>query len=189
MNTFSRHILLGLSISLLANTVHADLSGKNRPRQLPVNPYVEDFVWQEKPQPVPAYATTPKWLTLPMPTTVRGKVMIDISDIQLGEDEVIRYTLNRVSSNGIENVSREGVYCIKRMLRTYAFGDTINKRWIESQSGNWLGIAANDWVRREVMDAMCPKGWAPPSLDDVLSNLNRAANLDRTLQLEKERKL
>lgn len=189
MKKLSQSLPLVLALLLATNLAHADLSGKNRPRQIPLNPYVEDFVWQEKPQVIPPYASAPQWLELPMPASVRPKVFVDISDMQLGEDEVIRYTLRQLSSSGIENISREGLYCIKRQLRSYAYGDTVNKRWIEAQNSSWRGVAANDWVRRELIDAMCPKGWAPPTLEEVHSNLNKAAHIDRTPQLEKERKL
>lgn len=189
MKRLLQQLPFALALLLAANLAHADLSGKDRPRKLPVNPYTEDFVWQEKSQTLPPYATAPQWLELPMPASVRPKVFVDISDLQLGEDEVIRYTLRQLSSSGIENISREGLYCIKRQLRSYAYGDTVNKRWIEAQNSDWRGIAANDWIRRELMEDMCPKGWTPPTLEELRLNLNKAGNIDRTPQLEKERKL
>ncbi|SCK10859.1 CNP1-like family protein [Vogesella sp. LIG4] len=189
MKQLARTLTLSLLLAAAANPAHADMA-KDRPdRTSRFNSYQEGPAWQEGQQALPPFPEAVKWVELPMPASIRGKIFIGIDDLQRGDDEVVRYTLRQQSSSGIDNISREGLHCMQRNLRIYAFGDTVNKRWIESQNGTWRHLTDADMLRRSLVEAMCPKGWTPPNREEILVNLNRAGGIDRSTPLDKPHKI
>lgn len=165
-----------LSILLALVTTQSMAVNYERIRERKPNPYVTDdnTVWAEVEQALSSYPAKPEWLQLDMPVTVRPAIFVDLSDLQPGSDQVIRFTLRQTSKSGVENISREGLHCDQRSYRSYAFGDTVNQRWIESKNPQWRKIEATDYLRRELIAAMCPEGWMPQSKDALLANLKAA---------------
>lgn len=53
----------------------------------------------------------------------RFRYFIDGRNLEVGEDQVVRYTLVIRSGSGADNVSFEGIRCNVREFKTYAFGN------------------------------------------------------------------
>lgn len=141
------------------------------------NAYVmeNDKPWAEQEQTLVPYPLQPQWLQLEMPVTIRPQIFVNTADLQLGADQVIRFSLRQSSKSGVENISREGLLCDSRSYRSYAFGDPVNKRWISSQNSQWRKLDINDQLRRELITIMCPQGWTPPTAEEISTNLQKAS--------------
>lgn len=140
------------------------------------NAYVmeNDKPWVEQEQALVPYPLQPQWLQLEMPVTIRPQIFVNTADLQLGPDQVIRFSLRQASKSGVENISREGLHCEQRNYRSYAFGDPVNKRWISSQNSQWRKLDVSDLLRRELVTILCPQGWTPATAAEVITNLQRA---------------
>ena len=174
----TRFILLGLLCA--ANLAHADLSGKGRDRQ---HNFIDEGPWQEQVLPLPAFGKM-DWVELVRPVTVSSRLMIDRQTLQLADDRTIRLTLLQLSKSGIENISREGIHCGQRTQRSYAFGDTVNHRWIESQRNDWRKLDRNNEVMKVVTQALCPDNSPPLSAAELADNLRKASTTAGPAKIE-----
>lgn len=91
---------------------------------------------------------TAKWFDIYAGETFNRTVQIDLNSLSLGSDRTVRYVLNERSQNGIDNVTVEAMYCSptsfyqtkESSYKIYAYGDTVNHRWIEARRGQWRDI-------------------------------------------------
>ena len=167
-----KHLAPALALCLAANLVLASGTFKNRPANNHV--WEDDKPWEEVSVPLGDYPAHVEWRVLDMPNTYRQQVAIDASSLLIGSDGAVRFTLLQRSSQGIENISREGVQCKERSLRSYAFADTVGKRWIESRAAQWKKVEHGDSLRRILLQNLCPDGIKPQDPDAILQNLNKA---------------
>ena len=166
----TRLIMLGLLCA--ANLAHADLSGKGREKK--TGNYVDEGPWQEQVLPLPSYGGM-DWVELDKPATISSRLFIDRKTLLLATDRTVRFTLLQLSSGGIENISHEGVHCGERTVRSFAYGDTVNKRWIASNRGEWRKLDGNNQVMRTVVVALCPDHTPPLTSEELSLNLTRAS--------------
>jgi hypothetical protein len=128
--------------------------------------------WKEGAFTLPPYPDKPDWVGFYVPLKNDYKFYVDGKSMSMGEDKVIRLTLRVVSASGAENISYEGFQCGNRQMRAYAFGDTINKRWIESTRVIWKNIVgSDDPVRVRLVDDMCPQWEWPANAAEALSRI------------------
>ncbi len=160
-----------MAVLCAANLAHADLSGKGRDRQ---HNFVDEGPWKEQVLPLPAYGEM-AWVELARPATMKSRLFIDRNTLLLAEDRTLRLTLLQLSSSGIENISREGIHCAQRTQRSYAFGDTVNRRWIESQRSEWRKLDRNNENIKLVTQALCPDNTPPLNAEELASNLHKAS--------------
>ena len=137
------------------------------------NWYEEVAPWQEARVPLPEYPASFDWREIEMPVEVRQRVFIDATSLQIGSDGVTRFTLRQLSSKGAENISREGVHCGQRSLRSYGFADPAGKRWIESTRAKWQKASFGDAYRHIMLTNLCPDGLAARSSEALLANFNK----------------
>lgn len=168
----TRFILLGLLCA--ANLALADMIDKASARTNKLR--APDEAWQASNLPLPDFASLqPHWLELDTPVTVKQRLFIDDSSLQLADDRSIRYALRQLSSSGIDNISWEGLQCNERTQRSFAFADIVGKRWIDSQRAAWRNLSGNNPTQQAIAKALCSENSAPLSLDELRSNLRRAA--------------
>ncbi|WP_028536724.1 CNP1-like family protein [Paludibacterium yongneupense] len=142
-----------------------------------VNPnyvFEEDKVWEEASYELPAYPTQANWVGFFVPLDQTFDYSIDANTLALGSDGVLRMTVRAVSKKGAVNLSYEGLRCDARTLRVYAFGDTINHRWIESRKSAWRRLTPDDTVRVRLRSDMCPDGQVPSSTERALELLKKS---------------
>ena len=168
-----KYLAPALLIALAANLALAGMLNNGRPTKTWGDNFEEAAPWQEASVPMPEYPASFDWREIEMPGEVKQRVFIDAGSIQIGSDGVTRFTLRQLSSKGAENISREGVHCDERSLRSYGFADPAGKRWIESTRAKWQKASFGDAFRQTMLKNLCPDGLAPRSIDALLANLNK----------------
>lgn len=112
-------------------------------REVEFNPGFEDTeLWQEKREVLPDFPdmNDSSWLSFDAGNALDGTPMVLYSSIYRAEDGSVRYVYNLRSSGGFDNLSVEGIYCKDGTNKAFAFGDTVNHRWIESKGTEWRKI-------------------------------------------------
>lgn len=106
--------------------------------------YVEsekDKPWEEVAVPVPKYPdNTAQWLDLYVSPTYVGNAKLMLNSIEIAPDKTVHYILNTQSSNGANNLSAEALLCTERSVKTLAYGDDVNHRWITPRKSQWRNI-------------------------------------------------
>lgn len=118
----------------------------------------DDTPWQEKDYTLPAFPQQPSWEEFFLSPRRANQQFIDTSSLSMGEDGVVRFILRIQSPSGAQNLSVEGIRCTGRQMRSYAFGDSINQRWIESMKPVWRPIEIDDAVHRTLRETLCQEG-------------------------------
>lgn len=101
------------------------------------------------------------------------RYFIDVANLNVGSDDVVRYTLVAEGRNGVRNLSVEGIRCTPRgAYKTYAYG--TGERFAPVEAEEWLAISADGgerWRHDLWRFHFCvPHGFAPrPKIDMVRS--------------------
>ena len=137
---------------------------------------IEDVLpWEEKAEALPPYPASPDWIEVSVDDrNYLNRAYLNATDLTVGSDRVIRFSLRQLSPKGVENVSREGVLCGERQSNAYAFGDSVNQRWIPASRPAWKTIDPNDLLRRTIYRALCPDGALPADRDAAIAQLRKA---------------
>ncbi len=86
---------------------------------------VEDFVWKEGATNLPDYPADKDLIEVAGPPTYRNyKYLVDEKSLQVGADDVVRFTLVIRSPNGADNVMYDGLRCSTSEIKNYAYGST-----------------------------------------------------------------
>lgn len=108
--------------------------------------------------------------------TVSFRFFIDSASLNVGADEVVRYTLVARSPQGVENVSYEGIHCRSGRTKAYAVGHadgqwrTVNQDWADVQKL---------WTRVLRTDFFCPLHRAIYDAAEGVDALRRGGHRDR----------
>lgn len=155
-----------------------------------------DAEFQESSLPLPELPDTEGagWFDLYVSPTFSGKPQILLDSIHYAPDGSIRYILNNRSASGYPNVSAEGLLCITgakllgsegSKLKTFAFADLVNRRWITPRNSRWEVIGGklngSNAVRRVLYEAFCIDGRA--ASDELLRQRLRRQS-GRTIQFD-----
>lgn len=136
------------------------------------DPTAADFVESRLPLPDVPDAEAGEWLDLYVSAVHRGRPRILLDSIRYAEDGSVRYLFNNRSEAGYDNISAEGILCSSRsfldntgsQIKTYAYADTANRRWIEPKNSGWKVLggknSSTDRVRRPLYEAFCIDGKA-----------------------------
>lgn len=130
--------------------------------------------WTEGAYTLPLYPAMPDWVGFYVFKENPNKYFVDAKSLTIGEDGVIRFILRVQSPSGAENLSVEGIQCKQGTYRSYAFGDSYNKRWIESTRADWRKIEYEDKTRRVLREDMCPERDVPKLAEDAIKLLRSA---------------
>ena len=112
------------------------------------------------------------------------KVLLSSLQIMPAPDNSIRYILNVRSDKGYDNLSVEGLYCARTSFtysndkrssyKVFAYGDTVNRRWIEPRKGDWKLIgnafSRNDALHTALYQAFCIDGM-PTTIKGLVQRL------------------
>jgi hypothetical protein len=158
-----------LAVSLLAAQT---ASANNNQIQENKNYAFDDTQWSEQDFTIPPYPAKPNWQEYFLSARRSNRLFIDLGSYSVGKDGVARYILRVQSPSGAENVSFEGIRCQGHQLRKYAFGDTVNHRWIESLKSTWRTIDYDDREHRELHDALCQDGAPAQTSEEAAKRLS-----------------
>ena len=112
------------------------------------------------------------------------KILLSSLQIMPAPDNSIRYVLNVRSDKGYDNLSVEGLYCARTSFtysndkrssyKVFAYGDTVNRRWIELRKGDWKLIgnafSRNDAMHTALYQAFCVDGM-PTTVEGLVQRL------------------
>lgn len=112
------------------------------------------------------------------------KILLSSLQIMPAPDNSIRYVLNVRSDKGYDNLSVEGLYCARTSFtysndkrssyKVFAYGDTVNRRWIEPHKGDWKLIgnafSRNDALHTALYQAFCVDGM-PTTVEGLVQRL------------------
>ncbi|MDR3158557.1 MAG: CNP1-like family protein [Zoogloeaceae bacterium] len=121
----------------------------------------EREAWKENPIELPAYPESQDFYSFHVSAAASNRFFIDIKNVSIGNDGVMRYTLMIVSPSGIKNISREGMRCQSREKRTYAMGRIQARTWSLARGSRWTRIrneTANRHHAALFQDFFCPNG-------------------------------
>jgi len=126
------------------------------------------------------------WFDLYVNETYGKQPRILLSSLQImpAPDNSIRYVLNVRSDKGYDNLSVEGLYCARTSFtysndkrssyKVFAYGDTVNRRWIEPRKGDWKLIgnafSRNDALHTALYQAFCIDGM-PTTVEGLVQRL------------------
>ena len=99
----------------------------------------ENKPWQEIALQIPAPPQADNLQSFYVSPTATQKFLIDIKSISVGTDEVVRYTLVSLSSQGAKNISYEGIRCATFEKKIYAIGHP-DGTWSRSRRNKWEPI-------------------------------------------------
>lgn len=137
--------------------------------------FQEQDEWKEGTVALPPYPVNPEWVGFFVPLQPDYKFFVDARTLTLDEnDHVIRFILRIVSKSGAENLSYEGIQCGNRNTRAYAFGNSVDKTWIESSRALWKHLDDDSPVRRRLADNFCPRWERPRDAAEALQRLKTA---------------
>ncbi len=81
---------------------------------------------------------------------------IDQRNLNVGEDNVVRYWLVLRTGRGANNVFYEGLRCRQREYKTYAYASTTRKGKVrEVKKPRWQAIYTGKDFRGEMMEYLC----------------------------------
>lgn len=163
----------------LALTIAVPALASNGTSYRPVNNqnYAEQDAqdWKEINYTLPDYPVAADWVGYYVPLKNDFKFYVDAKSLTLGSDGVIRLILRVVSASGAENLSFEGFQCANRNMRAYAFGDSINHRWIESTREVWSPLSTSNPARARLVEDLCPEWNTPASATDAIQRLRKSS--------------
>lgn len=130
---------------------------------------------EELQQPLPEFPKPADYLPLQVSATTPFKFFVDAKSVSVGKDGVVRYSLIAKSTEGVLNVSFEGIRCSSRQYRVYAYGRPDNT-WSEVRIAQWQQIppdARN--AHRAVLygDYFCAARMAIGSAEEAVGALRR----------------
>ncbi|RXZ44467.1 CNP1-like family protein [Crenobacter cavernae] len=164
--------LLAATLIGLAFTAH----GETRRTYNTNYAFDSDKPWVESEYALPAYPKQAAWLPFFVHRDYPNQAQADASTLSVGDDGVVRYVLRQTSPSGAKNDSLEGLRCRTRELKSYAFGDAVNGRWIESLKPAWRRIEIDDRVRKALHEIVCPDNWEPKSAEAAVALLKKTAD-------------
>ncbi len=175
-----RLMLLSVLFSLFAASAYA----KN-PNQEPPNNFEddEDKPWEEVQATLPAFPSDQDWAKFTVTSATSNKFYIDVAHLDAGTDGVIRYTMKVESDAGAINITREGIRCASKEVKTYAFGDAKTHAWREPRDKQWREIRKWNVNRQHNVlydDFFCPDGLPVLKIEQSIQALKHDRSLRPT---------
>ncbi len=135
----------------------------------------DDTPWEESSYDMPAFPGNDGFIGLDVPLAAGYRYQLEEKSLSITPDGVLHYVLKVTSPKGAENISVEGLHCARKHVRSYAFGDTVNKRWILSMNSQWRDWNPFDKVKVTLRDTVCDIGVPPRDAEDFAMRLKKAA--------------
>ncbi|MCN4143655.1 MAG: CNP1-like family protein [Thiohalomonas sp.] len=105
------------------------------------NEGVEDYIWKEGSNAIPAYPGNSDLLEVTGPPAYQNyQYLIDGKSLTIGADGVVRYVIVIRSSSGADNAMLDGIRCTSGQIKNYAYGSTGmdgKKKFILKSNAAW----------------------------------------------------
>ncbi|MEY2633716.1 MAG: hypothetical protein RIR00_2370 [Pseudomonadota bacterium] len=126
---------------------------------------------------LPAFPVMEKLIRLDVGPAEENRYFLDPDSISVDEDGEARYTLVTFSTQGVRNVSHEGMSCPDRQRRPYAFGRPDGS-WSKARSPRWqkfYDIPGSRHFATIFLEHLCPDGIIVRSVEQVQKSLRSKA--------------
>ena len=179
MKNMSLFCFLTLSVTLS----FADMKPKYNDIAFP-----EEEVWSEVKLPLPPFPDldNQKWQEFYVAERYPNQAYLYPASLSIGKDGTIRYVLNIKTSNGVDNISAEGIRCTDRQNKIFAYGDTIGREWIANRRADWSAIDISDQVHLQIRYIFCQDG-LPRTHEDAVIRLIEVGSKDYKPKTGKQR--
>lgn len=134
--------------------------------------------WEETPIALPAAPKPENLLPFKVVSpTATFEHFIDAGSLSLGNDGVVRYTVVVRSASGAENVFYEGIRCVSRERRVYAYGRP-DASWGEAKQSHWSRIINSSGSYPAILyqEFFCPRERIIDSAPEGIDALKRGAH-------------
>jgi len=142
----------------------------------------EDFEpkkWEEAVFELPAAPRAENLQPFYVSAIADNKFYIDLSSINIANDEVVRFAVVVESPSGVRNVSFEGIRCDTREKRLYAMGRSDGS-WSRARNSRWERIidpgAANRYHAALFLEYFCPTGLVVRTADEARDALRKGGH-------------
>jgi CNP1-like family protein len=142
----------------------------------------EDFdlgePWSKLQAQLPAYPKDGDLIAFNKHSGAENSFFIDAGSIAVEQPGVIRYTLVIKSSNGVTNVTYEGMRCDTREYRVYALGRS-DRTWAQARFTKWEKVqykSINNHRNVLYADFFCPKKKAVATAGEAINALREGFN-------------
>lgn len=155
LKSFVCALVLGVAFSCQAQTVF--------------DPDYDSEPWKEEAAALPPFPQDQDLYDFYVSPTATSQFFVDVPNIAIGKDLVVRYTLVVISDSGARNVTFEGMRCDTRERRLYASGRP-DGTWSEARNTQWTRI--KDAVTNRHHAALffgyfCPDGVLSYKVEDI----------------------
>lgn len=168
--------LAGIALAALALAASPGLQAQSSPFKSDWEEEQEKRIVREGEVKLPARFREEDLLEFEVGRTVSFRFYVDGASLNVGADEVVRYTLVARSPQGVENVSYEGIHCKSGRTKVYAVGHadgqwrSVNQEWVDVQKL---------WTRVLRTDFFCPLHRAIYDAQEGVDALRRGGHRDR----------
>lgn len=111
----------------------------------------------------------------PGPSVGGHRYYIDVTNLFVGQDRIVRYAVVMRTTGGATNVAYEGIRCQTAEQRLYATGYSA-KGWVEAKLSDWVPIRrgrANEYQSFLYAEYFCPYGAIPANKGSIVSALRQ----------------
>ncbi len=128
--------------------------------------YIEsekDRPWEEIAVPMPDYPPADaQWLDLYVSNTHPARPKLMAQSVRIAPDNTVHYILNIQSLQGFNNITAEALHCPQISVKTFGYGDDVNRRWVVPKVSAWKTIGSvnenTDPVRHLLYRTFCEDG-------------------------------
>jgi len=120
--------------------------------------FEHEKTWVEQLTLLPAYPVESNLILVDVGPSTSNRHFVDTTSIQIGQDDVIRFTLIIQSSAGAMNVTYEGIRCETKERKLYAIGRD-DQTWSQPRNSEWqpLDFVRQLYAQRELSkNIFCP---------------------------------
>ena len=131
--------------------------------------------WVESDSALPAPPKPQNLIPFEVSPVTNNRHFIDAASVNVGSDDVVRYTVVIEAAGGAKNVSHEGIRCDSGEQRVYAYGQA-DGTWSASRNERWEAIkfdSARSYQRALSEDYFCAHGRQVKTGAEAVHNLRR----------------
>lgn len=135
--------------------------------------FESDKPWIEQSAQLPAYPDERNLVEFNAGEASSNRYFVDTASIQIGEDDVVRFSLVIKSPEGAANVSFEGIRCATNERKLYALGRN-DKTWAQPRVSEWqkIDLVRQFFAQLELSrNIFCPHRQTPTDTEDAIQAL------------------
>lgn len=139
--------------------------------------YEEEKKWNEIEVKLPDYPKPQDLIEFDAGAATANRHFVDATTLSVGADGVVRYVAVVKTSGGATNVSFEGIRCVAREHKLFAFGRSDGS-WSPARVPSWQRIRRGSYQSMLYSDYFCPKHVILRKAEEGIDALRRGGHPD-----------